>query len=439
MQHATECGGSIAGRYGNCTGAKELEKWLLNGGAALLGIHFAKGVAGNAAHVGTALHYVMEQIFETDESPIDFVEDEIDIEEKDAKGNDVIITITDEMIGSKIIPALKWYDETLADADFWLEQQVAFPTAKLPNCWGSADMLFKHPVIGPGALDWKFGNNYVPPTATQFKFYLSAALHLDWFAKGHDKFTVFVAQPKTPTVGHSIVKGESHTYNRQELAEYEDELFVAYQQHKSLRALASDDPKVLQDPDYYTIGDHCKYCTIGDAGLCPAQRARMQKLIKPFKEKHAEAPPRTKVKDTALAVIEGVPSIAELFLEAKRVHAWADKILDFVKNEFKEGRTVPGLEQSVFRKELKWVDDGKALNWVRRQEMKDGEKIRADDYYGPRTLLPAAKIAKLLKDDIPEKIAAEVPTAYTVGPKIEEPVKKEKPATEFDRVTDLLG
>lgn len=374
MQHANIVGGSSAERFINCTLAKFLND------------RQPKQPASLAAQVGTAKHFIMESCLVSGASPEGFIGETVEG-----------IEITDEMIGNAILPALNFLKERLPGAKFWVEQKVGF--LHMDEAWGYADVLFHDPVIGWGIIDWKFGKFPVPATSVQLQFYLAAARHLPWFGFGEHMFTAFIVQPDGQGGLRNVLT--ECQYDVATLNAFEAKLEIAYEKYLELERCIAKDGNFLNDPKFCKTGDHCQWCTA--KMVCPLKRQQAAVMEELF----SSAPQEKSKKKTALAVLANA-SIADIYNDAVEVKSWCDQVINYVKKEFDEGRTVPGLERKVQRYKREWSDDERAIRWLRTQG------IYAKDYYKERVLKSPEQLLKEFELDIPNKFINKVPHAHKI-------------------------
>lgn len=242
-EHSSVVGGSSAERVIACPGSVELCKPLPN-------------IVGEAASRGSALHAVMEELLQADEDSDEYFPNFYlgKIYEFDGRK----IEITQELIDTKINPALDWFDDL--DPDYvWVEQKLSYGD-HVPGGFGTADVIYKKEHesgmwIG-GVIDWKFGDGHlVSANSTQNKFYTQAAIGMNFF-KDCSIIKSHIFQPSTryddPAKYHI-----DHIWDLSELTQFEAQLSQAV-----LLAIKSDPP--------LNIGDHCKWCPAKQHNVCPA-------------------------------------------------------------------------------------------------------------------------------------------------------------------------
>lgn len=397
-EHSEVCGGSSAGRYINCIGSTDLAK------------RAPRDTGSIYTRLGTALHFLVEEILGSDEiiDPLDLVGDDVELdgEDADADGNPILIEITEELALTKVIPAIEWFDNVLNPQDYWLEQKVEFG-GPLAGAFGTVDVLF-FDGHRAGAADWKFGDG-VPVSAVdndQGRFYLAAALHVPWWyelTKHLDEFEFYIVQP---------VEGaeEIYTravYTRDELLDFTTRLIEARQRK-------ADGDKTL------TCGKWCKFCPA--EMICPAWRDRGKDAIAELQKVEVEPdtyksgakkgqPKPVKPKQQVAATLDeySQQELAQFYMEAAEIAVWAEAVKKYVKTCLENGESIEGLKRVVYQSERHWSDEKKAQNWVRRQGLK------AEDYFEPKRLKSVAKIEKLLgKGSIKDGLVNLTPSGYSV-------------------------
>lgn len=386
-KHSTLVGGSNADRFINCIGS-----------CALIKIAPKKKV-GDAAHIGTALHSVMEWVLDEDPGSADdflksLIGEEVVLDEKNESGEDIAILITEDYINKKIKPSLMFFDEFINPEEFWLEEKVSFD-GELSGAHGTADVLYQgvdeDGVKYAGIVDWKFGDNHKvrADNNTQLKFYLSAALKLGWFGEGVDIFEATIVQP---IEGLEI---DSYTlFSRESLLDFEKQLL---------------DAKIKKDSgdDTLTIGDHCTFCPA--KVICPEWLNRGKKALESLQK--IEDISTKKISKTKIVKSElkdyDHKKLSDMYLEAKAMQYWISAIDSFVKNEFNEGRNIDNLKKVVSKKSKSWADEKKAENWIRRQGFK------AAEYRKPVELKTPAQIEKMT-GPIKEGLVIEKPYSFSI-------------------------
>lgn len=242
-EHSSVVGGSSAERVMTCPGSVELCKPLPN-------------IVGEAASRGSALHAVMESLLEAEEDTPEFEVEHYIGKVYEFDGRE--IEITEDLIESKIIPALNWFDEL--DPDYvWIEQKLDYGDI-IPGAFGTGDVLYKKEHesgmwIG-GTIDWKFGDGHlVPANSVQNKFYTQAAVRRGYF-KDCSIIKSHIFQPSTrydnPAKFHS-----DHIWDMDELEDFENRLA------QSVQLAQSSNPPL-------NVGDHCRWCPAKQHNKCPA-------------------------------------------------------------------------------------------------------------------------------------------------------------------------
>jgi len=341
--HSTIVGGSTADRFMNCIGSTELIKTV------------PRPPAGNAAHTGTALHFCMEKILLGEvKNPEDLMNQVIELDELDANGDKIAITITGGMVVEALRPAIDWFDNVLRPDEFWTEMKAEFGGA-LTGAWGTADIVYRKGTEW-GVADWKFGRKtVVAENNTQGQFYLAGLLTNGWFGPVATEFKFHIYQPYAQTPHTEAV------YAREELQLFEARLLAAHMKKEA------GDTTV-------TKGTWCEYCPF--MPLCDLH-------IEPITQAMEETPQETIAK-VAPEHLEGLLTLA------KDAEKWAKSLLELTHRYFDDGYVVQGLKRVVARQESCWTDEKKALNWLRRNKVPK-EEIHTKKLISPAKAQTAVK------------------------------------------------
>lgn len=194
---------------------------------------------------GSALHTIVEEALRDDLSPHQIYDGFVGVEMEQ-------IAITAELIASKILPALDFFDSTVPqNADVHVEIKVDFPGYKwendaLPNingAFGTGDVFFSCDETNRhGGIDWKFGDGHIVEAKDndQGKFYLCGAIAGGWLPIV-EEYEFWIFQPSPMLATDQVAKKAIYTLG--ELVDFAWDLHDA----------------VTGAPTYET-GEHCKWC-----------------------------------------------------------------------------------------------------------------------------------------------------------------------------------
>ena len=231
-EHSSWCGGSTAPRVLACPASVSLSAKVPKTGS------------NEFADMGTMLHKVCELVLREGGAPESYVG-------ITHHGESGVYTLTEELLHSKILPALTALDE-LGDrygvTHLYEECRVGFTSAGLEGAFGTSDVI----LIGDGCViiaDFKFGDG-VKVSATEnesLMFYAAAASQTDGVAehfKNAKKLVFAIIQPRQYGSGETLDVWETTT---KAIKPFIKRLTAA-------RAAAfSDNPPV-------NTGAHCRWC-----------------------------------------------------------------------------------------------------------------------------------------------------------------------------------
>ncbi len=405
--HSSLVGGSSAERYINCLGASALGRSVPASGAS------------SAAHRGSALHYVMEELLKPDSTtqPRDLIGDVVELDDKDAEGNPIKVELTEDLILMKIRPAMDWFEQVLKPDQYWLEEKVEFK-GELAGAFGTADVLYTKGKSA-GVVDWKFGDNVVVSAEnnSQLRFYMAAAMQSEWFydltmGEGIRMFDAYIVQPahqyrtrKAETAMSDIASHAQYSY--EELCHFHANLIWA---------------KKMKDRGDRTLtcGKWCQFCPAKP--VCPAWSQRGSDAIASLKKVPVEGsifksgtkkgqtkPVTPAAQSKATLALEADETIKKHYMEAISLTGWCEAIKKYVSERFTAGAPIKGLKRVVHREARTWKDEEQARMWARRRGLKSSE------YNTKMELISVAKMEALLgKGVLKESLVKKTPHGTTV-------------------------
>lgn len=237
--HSNIVGGSSARRVIACPGSVQLCQQA------------PEQTASPYAQEGSALHDIMEIWLNTEAMKADEAPHPRTYIGKTHMG----IEITQGLYDKKLKPCAEFFDNDL-DPDEWLCENVVNWGERIPDAFGTADILWRKG-DRVGILDWKFGDGVAVSAQdnAQLLFYLGAAVRHTFpdFFKGATEYEGHIFQPfEDGRPPHTWA-----TYCDADLAEFEELLVIAIETSKR------NDPVL-------TIGDHCRWCAA--RAFCPKLR-----------------------------------------------------------------------------------------------------------------------------------------------------------------------
>lgn len=282
--------------------------------------------------------------------------------------------LTDELLESKIIPALTLLNEV--DPDQVMEYAIEVPVDFgdfLPGVFGTMDLIGKRGRTGI-MLDWKFGDGVAVSAEEneQLMFGVAAAMRTPaakWAFEDVDEIECIIIQP--PEI-------KRWTTTKDRIAKFEQEL------KRAVSAAAK--PNAPHNP-----GTHCRFCA--GKPLCPQMTGAAQRAVK--------------IKLDTLPVKD----IAGLLQEADIVEGWIADLRALAFKMLDEGVAVPGYKLVAKRGVRQWVNEGTTAAWCEAQGLKKDEYIET-------SLLSPAKLEKALKArklTLPADLAVSISSGSTMA------------------------
>jgi hypothetical protein len=305
----------------------------------------------------------MDLILTTNQTPESFA----GMEYKDIK-------LTQELIESKVYPALQLLDEVdpKKEMEYATETRVGFGDY-LPDVFGSTDLLGR---IGSRAivLDWKFGDG-VTVTAEenqQLMFYAAAAMRTkesQWVFEGATEIECIIVQP--PEIRRWVTTPER-------IKAFENELKMAVQ-------IAQKPNAPLQH------GEHCRWCAAKP--VCPKMTGAVDRAL------------MLKIEELDADQIGGYLKNADILEQwITDLRALAHQVLD-------AGKPVPGWKLVAKRATRQWVDEELAAKAL-------AQDMSQDELYTKKLLSPAQaeKILKKAKKELPASHVVAISSGSTLAP-----------------------
>jgi hypothetical protein len=305
----------------------------------------------------------MDLILTTNQTPESFA----GMEYKDIK-------LTQELIESKVYPALQLLDEVdpNKEMEYATETRVGFGDY-LPDVFGSTDLLGR---IGSRAivLDWKFGDG-VTVTAEenpQLMFYAAAAMRTkesQWVFEGATEIECIIVQP--PEIRRWVTTPER-------IKAFENELKMAVQ--------------IAQKPDApLQHGEHCRWCAAKP--VCPKMTGAVDRALK------------LKIEELDADQIGGYLKNADI------LEQWITDLRALAHQVLETGKPVPGWKLVAKRATRQWVDEELAA----KELMND---LSADELYTKKLLSPAQaeKLLKKQKKELPASHVVAISSGSTLAP-----------------------
>jgi hypothetical protein len=331
MQHSDIVGGSTAKRVIACPGS------------VALCAKMPPKPSSSYADEGTLLHDVIAQVLNTDAKPETFLGCEYEN-----------ITLTQDLLDTKLIPALQALDELdpTKAMEIAVETRVGFGEALLPGVFGSTDLLGR---VGDRAyvIDWKFGDGVAvyAEENPQLMFYAAAAMRtpsVSWVFEGVSEIECVIIQP-THGVSRWVTTPER-------IAAFEQQLVLAV--------------KRAQEPDApLAHGDHCRWCAARPT--CPVMTGAVDRALD------------TKIKGLDAEMIGKYLANAEL------LEGWIKDLRALATQMLESSAPVPGYKLVAKRATKQWVDEATAYEWL-TQNFPEAEVVET-------SVISPAKTDKLLK------------------------------------------
>ena len=352
--HSDIVGGSTAKRVIACPGSVKLCQTM------------PPKPSSRYADEGTLCHNIMNAVLTDDRKPEDFLGDTL--------GD---ITVTEELLETKVRPALRALDEIdpLRDMTYECETVVHFDYA-LPLVFGSADLLGR---MGNRAivLDWKFGDGVDVEVEEnpQAMFYAAAAMRTPgakWVFDGATEVECIIVQPTARTP----IKRWLTTPDR--IRAFERQLFAAVSE-----ALGPD-------PSMAT-GDHCRWCAAKP--VCPLLNGAADRAL------------------AAQINALDAAGIGEMLTKADLLDQWITDLRALAFQMMEKGVAVPGYKLVPKRATRQWVDPEQA------QTALEGIGLDQTELMETKLLSPAQmeKVLKKRKLSMPADLIVAISSGNTLA------------------------
>jgi len=353
MQHSSVVGGSTAKRLINCPGS-----------AALIA-KVPPAPSSSYADEGTLLHNIIAQTLDGGPAPHDLV----GVAEYNG------ITLTEEMVNTKLLPALALLDDLdpFKDGEFMTEARVDFGDF-IPGAFGSCDLLLR---VGKSAyvIDWKFGAG-VPVEAIdneQLLFYAAAALRGDktrWVFEGAETIELVIIQPP------SLKRWE-----------------VSVPQLMQFSARLRDAVKMSERPDAWTkAGDWCRFCPA--KAICPQMTGAADRALK-----------------VQIDALDARQLGAHLRM-ADMLEDWIKAVREISLQTLEAGGTVPGYKLVAKRATRQWTDEAAAVAALTAAGV-DESDLMVTELKSPAQV---EKVLKKTKTAMPDGLITAISSGHTLAP-----------------------
>ena len=352
--HSDIVGGSTAKRVIACPGSVKLCQTM------------PPKPSSRYADEGTLCHNIMNAVLTDDRKPEDFLGDTL--------GD---ITVTEELLETKVRPALRALDEIdpLHDMTYECETVVHFDY-HLPLVFGSADLLGR---MGNRAivLDWKFGDGVDVEVEEnpQAMFYAAAAMRTPgakWVFDGATEVECIIVQPTARTP----IKRWLTTPDR--IRAFERQLFAAVSE-----ALGPD-------PSMAT-GDHCRWCAAKP--VCPLLNGAADRAL------------------AAQINALDATGIGEMLVKADLLDQWITDLRALAFQMLEKGVAVPGYKLVPKRATRQWADPEQA------QTALEGIGLDQTELMETKLLSPAQmeKVLKKRKLSMPADLIVAISSGNTLA------------------------
>jgi len=352
MQHSNIVGGSTAKRVIACPGS------------VALCAKMPPKPSSSYADEGTLLHNIIALVLEIEVHPETLLGFEYEN-----------ITLTQDVLDTKLIPALKALDAIDPDnsMEIAIEARVSFGEDILPGVFGSTDLLGR---IGDRAyvIDWKFGDGVAvyAEENPQLMFYASAAMRtpeVKWVFDGATEIECIIIQP---------TKGVTRWVTTPaRIAAFEKELIRAVK-----KAQKADAP--------LAHGDHCKWCAARP--VCPLMTGAVDRALQ--------------------TQIEGLDAemIGKYLANADLLEGWIKDLRALAFSMLEKSVPVPGYKLVPKRATRQWVNEATAYEWL-AQNFPEAE-VTVTSVISPAKTDPLLKKAKL---SMPEGLVVSVSSGNTLA------------------------
>lgn len=351
MQHSNIVGGSTAKRVIACPGSVALVAKM------------PPKPSSKYADEGTLLHEVIAEVVDKAADPYQFLG-------RKYEG----ITLTEELMDAKLLPALKILDEIDPETkmDIAVETRVGFGEDILPGVFGSTDLLGR---IANRAyvIDWKFGDGVRVQAEEnpQLLFYAAAAMRtpsVKWVFDDVEEIECIIVQP-----AHGVSRWVTTPAR---VREFEVEL---------VRAV-----KIAMQPDApLAHGDHCRWCAAKP--ICPVLTGAV---------------------DRALATqIKGLDAttIGKYLQNVDLLEDWIKDLRALATQMLENNTPVPGYKLVPKRATRQWVDEATAYEWL-TQNFPEAEVVET------KVISPAKADKLLKKTKMPDGLVVSVSSGSTLAP-----------------------
>lgn len=350
--HSNIVGGSTAKRVINCPGSVALVQKV------------PPAPSSSYADEGTLLHETIAEILLNGHEPKKFI---------GAQYGDQ--TLTEELYGEKLLPALMLFEELDPEGQMELaiETRVSFGEY-IPDVFGSCDVLGR---IGNRAyvVDWKFGDG-VPVIAeenSQLLFYAAAARRTEevkWIFENVDSVECVIIQPTRGMSRWVTTLDRIDAFER----ELKRAVKAAQMPNASLKA-----------------GSHCRFCAA--KSICPIKTGEAERAVV-----------------TTLQALD-VDELGHYLHMAERLEEWSKDLYKLAQQMLEKGIPIPGWKLVPKRGTRQWVDEELAKVELFKH-LKESDVIET-------SLISPAKAEKLLKAQrvaLPNDLVVNVSSGSTLAP-----------------------
>lgn len=318
--------------------------------------------SGPAAQLGTAAHFLLEKCLEGKTEPETFRDRIIvllgDHEDgsmlrvgaKEPDPKDVVFFRVDDDMVRGVTMAVNYVNRRMAEFDpdlvtLMLESKTN-PVPDREDTWGTADVTIDIFLMLLEVVDYKNGRNLVEhKNNPQVLSYLAGRAHdTHWV---HDRYAVTIVQPNADheegrvrtveVTREELLAFVNKHRNAAETADYAADLLAddcGGDINADMTGFADDTTGKTWADLFLKAGDHCMYCELGDALMCPVKKRWVEQQAAISFD--ADPPDEETV---------GHPGAAA----AGRILAWSPYLLAMIKlarqvefSELQAGRVLPG-------------------------------------------------------------------------------------------------